>query len=105
MDMAEAAKRSMILFLSDMTDEQLAEIVQAVPKLCLRTCFHVDNVYCKHDCVQCWERIKKSRETPKSVCYPNTEDCGCVNVSLSEARLINFLSDLASVEALKEGQE
>ena len=41
-----------IQVLDDMTDEQLAEIVQAVPRLCLRDCPKNESPYCSAECVQ-----------------------------------------------------
>ena len=44
--------------LENMTDEQLAEVVQAVPRLCLRNCPKNESPYCSGDCAKELEEYK-----------------------------------------------
>lgn len=48
----EVTKRAIILLLTDMTDEQLAEIVQEIPRLCLRNCPKNESPYCLGECLK-----------------------------------------------------
>ena len=51
-----------IMILEDMTDEQLAEVVQAVPRLCLRNCPKNESPYCLGECLKELEDDRSLRD-------------------------------------------
>ena len=48
--------------LENMTDEQLAEVVQAVPRLCLRNCPKNESPYCSRECLKELESDRNLRD-------------------------------------------
>ena len=48
--------------LESMTDEQLAEVVQVVPRLCLRNCPKNESPYCSGECLKELENDKSLRD-------------------------------------------
>ena len=51
-----------IMILEDMTDEQLAEVVQAVPRLCLRNCPKNESPYWLGECLKELEDDRSLRD-------------------------------------------
>ena len=51
-----------IMILEDMTDEQLAEVVQAVPRLCLRNCPKNESPDCLGECLKELEDDRSLRD-------------------------------------------